>query len=619
MRLLSNLSLKFKLILLLIMLTGTMLATYGYLALRDYEKDKVAYVLDSSLAYSRSVALQIRAESEYIIDKVKFLMRGYSINNSFHPFSETIFTQEKQFDACLSYSFDQVSRDYQYAGALRKNYFTDEQLIMMKKIVEKLNPTILQNEMAIYKLPGNKQWLLGLRFQQFDSTTNKQENPLIIISVLNSAHFLNFFETSQMQDPYLVDSNAEILMGPINASYHIVNTEKRNAIVHTFKNIKSAEGATKFQESKKSEPWLISMAAVGFGNLKIISIASQYVALEAVRLVIIKSALFIVFLFFITIFISVFASTGLTSSLKRLLAATREIASGNFAVSVTADSSDEIGALSIGFNKMTKEINRLMQETHEKARMAGELKTAKLVQSTLFPKEDLASEDLEICGFYEPASECSGDWWFYKRVTNQTIFCIGDATGHGVPAALLTSAARSVISTLDAFPDLPLAQMMRIFNRAIYNTANGQVMMTLFLGAYNHDAKVITYSNASHESPFLFPAKENIKKKDIILLNEAIGPRLGERPDVTYSMKQVRLNPGDRVVLYTDGVTELKNKEGANWGERPLIKILVTSCNENKAIKETINDISSELKIFREDYPLQDDVTYFMLSRPKSA
>ena len=264
---------------------------------------------------------------------------------------------------------------------------------------------------------------------------------------------------------------------------------------------------------------------------------------------------------------------------------------------------------------MAGEIQRLLLETAEKTRMEGELKTARLVQETLFPKNHLKENEIEIKGYYEPASECSGDWWYYKKIKNQTMFCIGDATGHGVPAALLTAAARSAASTLEKFSGLPLHEMMEVFNRAIYNTAQGKVMMTMFLGLYDHETGVVDYCNASHEPPYFLPNKVSLKKTDLQILNEATGPRLGEGETSTYTSVKFQLTQGDKILLFTDGVTELLNKTGDMWGERALIKCLIACHNDKKNIVATMEEIASQISTFREEHPLQDDVTYFLLTR----
>ena len=137
--------------------------------------------------------------------------------------------------------------------------------------------------------------------------------------------------------------------------------------------------------------------------------------------------------------------------LNTLFTATQRIAEGNFETKVEIPSSDEIGALSDSFNFMSDEITRFMGEMKEKARLENEVKVAQLVQSSFFPNDDITIGPVDISAFYQPASECGGDWWGYVEDENVLVLIIADATGHGVPAALLTATANCSINTIKLF------------------------------------------------------------------------------------------------------------------------------------------------------------------------
>src|SRR5690606_35511909 len=109
---------------------------------------------------------------------------------------------------------------------------------------------------------------------------------------------------------------------------------------------------------------------------------------------------------------------------------------------------DEVGGLAQGFNFMAGEVSRLMEETKEAARMEGELETVRLVQETLFPEPVKRVGDFHLAGHFEPASECGGDWWHYCKVGDKLFIWIGDATGHGAPSAMVTSAAKAAATII---------------------------------------------------------------------------------------------------------------------------------------------------------------------------
>jgi sigma-B regulation protein RsbU (phosphoserine phosphatase) len=367
--------------------------------------------------------------------------------------------------------------------------------------------------------------------------------------------------------------------------------------------------------------WLISLANVGLGNMKVISLIPQSVALEAIRALVLKSLLLFGFIFSFTVALSVWVSSQFTSRINTLFEATKKISEGDFNVQVAVESEDEISGLARGFNTMAVEIRRLLDETAEKARMESELNTAKLVQSTLLPENEYENEGIRIRGFYEPASECGGDWWYFSQIGDKTFLWIGDATGHGVPAALVTAAAKSAASVLQSFPDISIHDVMSMMNKAIYGTSKGQVLMTFFLASLDNKTGTLIYSSASHDPPLVLrhAKKGSIKKKDVEPLMDDSGPRLGEDPESVYHAVQVQLEPNDRIIFYTDGVPELKNSEDKMMGERNFVRTLIASFNEDHDLDISMADLSESIARHREEAPLDDDVTYFMMEFKKSA
>ena len=605
----ANRSLKFKLTLLLVSLTGSMLVLFGYMAVRDFEKDKIAYVMDSGLAHSRTVALQVRTELNNVTQRMRFLLNGYDTRtNSFHPYMPTVFPSEHNFSSIVGFSIDPVTSEISKVSELKKTPLKPETLSGIKKSAQFFVYNYPDQEIGLYNPFKDSSWVMLLRVDPEDAA------PLVFAAHLNSGSFMSFFENLQMQDTFIITEKNETLISPMDQTYNVSPDILSAGFQLGIDRLGISDGIFEFQEPNTGG-LLLSMANVNFGGMRVASVVPRSAALETVNLIIIKSLLLFGFLFCITISLSILTSASLTASLKRLLKATQQIRDGNFRVFVEATSTDEVGTLSDSFNQMASEINRLMMETAEKARMENELKTAQLVQSTLFPKDYSKEAGIEIKGYYQPASECSGDWWYYKKIGDKTLFCIGDATGHGVPAALLTAAARSAASAIETFSELDLSKIMSVFNKALHSTAQGQFMMTMFMGIYNHSTGTITYSNASHDPPYLLPNIENIKKRDLVILNEANGKRLGQDLDSTYETTEIQMEPGSKIVLYTDGITELKNAEGGMWGERSFVKCLLSCHNEKKDVVTTVETLALKATEYRKSHPLEDDVTYFIIER----
>ncbi|RME15636.1 MAG: HAMP domain-containing protein [Bdellovibrio sp.] len=610
---LKRLSLKFKLMILLIFLTSLMLSVYGFLALHDFEKDKISYVTETNASQASSLALQIKTELKHLIERIQFLMRGYSIQKGkLHPYTRRIFPNETQFKALFVFHKDPQKNEYILKEKILKK---NSQISSLKPLQKDLIREALESDLSIGLDPQNANlWFVGLKFK-----IKGLKNPLVVIAALKSPQFLSHIYHSKVQDSYLFHQSGRLIIAPLQPASFL----SRKNLENISKKLQSSQtGPTWGREITISsgDTWLAAASQVGYGDLFVYSLIPKSKALQGVYILMIKSLLFIFMLICITIFISVLSSTQLTSSLKQLLQATQKISKGDFDIEVTPKGEDEVGKLAQGFKIMTNEIKRLLAETAEKARMESELKTAQLVQSNLFPQSPFRKNHIEIQGYYQPASECSGDWWYYSLAGSKLIFCIGDATGHGVPAALVTSAAHSAITLVESLPEMPLSQIMDLFNKAIRNTSKGQVMMTFFLGTYDFNTNILRYSNASHDPPFLLRRKkEQITKKDIHLLMDVNGPRLGEKEHVQYKEAQVTLMPGDRLVLYTDGLLEMHNKKGKMFGERKFLKSLLEGFNENLSVEETIQKINKDLSKFREGAELNDDITFFIVEKGLAA
>ncbi|HWU43211.1 MAG TPA: SpoIIE family protein phosphatase, partial [Bdellovibrio sp.] len=349
------------------------------------------------------------------------------------------------------------------------------------------------------------------------------------------------------------------------------------------------------------------------GDLIVVTTVEKEKALGAVQILIRKSLIFFLILISITVIISLFASSGITHALTDLFDATKKVSEGDFKIRVKVNSNDEVGSLADNFNTMAEEVSRLMSQTAEKARMESELQTAKTVQETLFPETRAQIGPLAIAGYYEPASECGGDWWHYNQIGNKIFLWIGDATGHGAPAALITSAAKSA-STIIEHLNISPAKALELLNHSIYDVSKGRIMMTFFLASFDLQTGELIYCNASHEAPFLMKKGEGpLKKKDLIPLNEVNNPRLGQSRDSSYKEESIKLDAGDAIFFYTDGVPDIQNPNKQAWGEREFVKALIFANKSHPNAADSVDTFATSFQAHRRGAPLIDDVTFFVV------
>lgn len=311
------------------------------------------------------------------------------------------------------------------------------------------------------------------------------------------------------------------------------------------------------------------------------------------------------------IFALVFART-LTAPLLALYQATRQVAAGKFDLNLKPRSSDEIGALGSSFNVMSKKIQELIQESMKKVQLENELAIASTVQKTLFPPKKFENESILIHSDYRSASQCGGDWWGFFTVGDKLCLMIADATGHGMPSALITASARSCFSVMHKLaqedPDFTYSPgaMLAFANRVVNEASSGQIMMTFFSCVLDFGKGELTYANAGHNPPWLFKREASGKYRQQSLT--ADGPRVGEVRDVEpFPEKSVKIAPGDVLFLYTDGIPEGKDRKGEMYGKKALKKLVETRVSDGP--EQLVRGIMAAVAEHNTGKDLDDDVT----------
>lgn len=604
-------SLKSKLLLLLVCLTGSTLITYAILAIGIFQSDKIAYVFDSETAYTRALTNQLRSELNLAVSVMRPLLANYDPSNQKITSNfRNLFRAETLLAQFAIYQ--RVGTSTRLAGVLRLKKDTVPQPIskafgakmrQLAETAEEYGVSLLADE----SVPGF--WAVAIRFG--DISTPKS---LVVVALSPTSPFIQDLRNSQLYANYLVDSRKNIVIHPTAWSHEGADIEEMQNVVTELDDYNLPEGAREIATAS-SLSYLASYSKVGLGELKIITLLQKEKALEAVKVLKFKSYMFVgAFVFFIVL-LSVFAANRLTRALKRLSIVTESVSKGKFDVRAEVTSNDEVGGLAESFNQMAGKISDLMQETAQKARMEAELKTAQAVQETLIPPKSFQSQSIEIDGFFQPASECGGDWWHYSKIGSKIFLWIGDATGHGVGAALITSTAKAVASIVEKSPGLTVEASMKLLNLAIYEAAKGKVLMTFFVACIDTKTGKLTYCNASHEPALLIPRSKGpgtkISKKDLIPLVDNNNPRLGQSLESQFTSTSVQLSPDDRLLLYTDGVPEIKNPKGDVWGERNFLKVMIEGANAGQRTIDVVNSISKEFGEFRSQADLDDDVTFF--------
>jgi len=244
---------------------------------------------------------------------------------------------------------------------------------------------------------------------------------------------------------------------------------------------------------------------------------------------------------------------------------------------------------------------RLYRQELEKKRLEEELKHARKIQQRLLPKADPEIEGYDISGRSVPCRWVGGDYFdFIPLRENRLGLVIADVCGKGIPAAVIMSSLQAALHTL-ADQGMAMKTAISSLNRYLCRNTEDNKFATGFCGILEPSTNRFFYINCGHNPPFIFRKNGNLEK-----LNEG-GLILGVIEERDYEQGRVDLNPGDVLLMYTDGVTEAENDKGELFGEERLAELVRGLLN--KKSNEIIELIKDEVEKFAKDGQLEDDLT----------
>ena len=242
--------------------------------------------------------------------------------------------------------------------------------------------------------------------------------------------------------------------------------------------------------------------------------------------------------------------------------------------------------------------NSLRQEALKK-----ELELASKMQSMLIPDNDTLPQNHKIfvTGFYLPHLEVGGDYYDCMKLNDDDYgFCIADVSGKGISAALLMANFQATLRALFNF-NISLEELVIKLNDSIISSAHGEKFITLFIAKYYGKTRVLEYVNAAHNPPVIFDSGKN---KISLLQSDNVGiGMLDIMPSV--KVRSLKLKGMSKLICYTDGLSELPDKNGVESGTNAIEKIIKNS----DRVDTNINDLISSEEIVEENSRLFDDVS----------
>ena len=231
-----------------------------------------------------------------------------------------------------------------------------------------------------------------------------------------------------------------------------------------------------------------------------------------------------------------------------------------------------------------------------------ELAIARDIQQSLLPSGLLpnAGQYVDVEGLQMPAKFVGGDLYDYYVRDGKLLFCIGDVSGKGVPAALLMAIAHSLFRTLSARDDRP-DSIMQALNSSVSDNNPDIMFITMFLGVMDLSTGKIRYCNAGHNPPIL------VKNGNAEFLSTEPSLLLGVEPSAQYTAHEMVLAPGDTLLLYTDGLTEAENIQKDLFGEKRALDAAAEF--GSLPAKEQLSHIRERVSQFVDHAEQSDDLT----------
>jgi len=253
---------------------------------------------------------------------------------------------------------------------------------------------------------------------------------------------------------------------------------------------------------------------------------------------------------------------------------------------------------------------RLEQEISERERIEQELRVARTIQQASLPKEVPQPEGWQLSPFYQPAREVGGDFYdFFALEEGRVGVVVGDATGKGMPAALVAEATSNMLRAVaQALGSSSPGEVLSRVNETLLARIPPNMFVTCFYAILDAGSASLRYANAGHDLPYLWHGGDAGELR-------ARGMPLGLMPGMSYEEEEISLREGNCVLFYSDGLVEAHDPKGEMFGF-PRLRTLIAEHAEKESLEEALLE---ELYSFvGEGWEQEDDITLLTLRRSAS-
>ena len=275
----------------------------------------------------------------------------------------------------------------------------------------------------------------------------------------------------------------------------------------------------------------------------------------------------------------------------------------------------DLDDLQVTIDKAVEQIEYIRGAQKEHAQLVDiqtDLSVAREIQQAILPRTfDLkipGAEQVDIHASMLAAKDVGGDFYDFFPIDEHRIgFTIADVSGKGVPAAIFMAVSRTLIKAT-GLQEPRTDECMRTANDILCGESVGSMFVTVFYGIYDLETGQVTFTNAGHNPPYILRADGTVE-----VLKSTINLVLGVMEGMPFSSETLQLNPGDALVMYTDGVTEAENPQHDQFGETRLEAALAEL--KGAPSKQIVSTVNSKVKEFTDGAAQSDDITQLVIRR----
>jgi serine phosphatase RsbU (regulator of sigma subunit) len=270
------------------------------------------------------------------------------------------------------------------------------------------------------------------------------------------------------------------------------------------------------------------------------------------------------------------------------------------------------GVPKVFFTVHGKDVSELRKVSNEKQDLQQEIIGAEQLQQLMVPNKERYEKHFDLSCFYQPASNCGGDFLHYSLEDERLRIWAGDVTGHGVGSAMVSGATRAAVAIIEQnSKKVSVIDAMEQLNRCIIDVTHGAYWVTFQIVEFDFAAKIIHLCQAGHEDVFCLQSSDFTKSKatDFASLVMPPSPHVGKSLDSKFTVKEFPLEKNSLYLCATDGVVETRDKNGTMFNHRRMLRSYLNGLIEAQSLTGGQEQLMNDLAKFRDYGPMEDDMS----------